>query len=124
MNFRRAALLLCIALVLPALLAAAEAKLPADYPKDVPIYPGAKVEQAGPAVKDMVVLSTADSKDKALAFYKAELPKNGWKIEKAYSGSPDALQGMKGSRMISMGVLVQSAGSKNTTKIQIGLLGQ
>jgi hypothetical protein len=96
---------------------AAAAKLPSDFPNDIPICPGASVKQAGATAKERVVLETADSKDKVLAFYKAELPKNGRKMEKAYSGSPDAMQGIKGDRMVSMGVITQQK-----TLIQLGIL--
>ncbi len=101
---------------------ASQARLPADFPKDVPLYPGATVKSAGQTAKEMVILETPDTKEKPLAFYKTELPKNGWKLEKAFSGSPDALQGAKGNRMISMAVLAHG-GKNGRTLIQIGLLG-
>jgi hypothetical protein len=81
------------------------------------------VKSAGATAKEMAILETVDPKEKALAFYRTELPKNGWKLEKAFSGSPDAIQGTKGNRMISMAVLENQAGIRRTTVIQIGLLG-
>ncbi|MFN7996206.1 MAG: hypothetical protein U0Q18_21525 [Bryobacteraceae bacterium] len=117
MKFRRPTLLLPALAVFAALLLMAQAKLPSDFPKDVPIYPGATVRQAGATAKEMVILETPDPKEKALSFYKLELPKNGWKMEKPFSGSGDALQGIKGDRMVSMGVVRQQK-----TLIQIGFL--
>ena len=109
---------MAVTAIAAALLLMAQARLPADFPKDVPIYPGATVKQAGATAKEMVILETRDAKGKALAFYKVELPKNGWKMEQPFSGSPDALQGRKGNRLISMGFLEQS----KATEIQIGFM--
>lgn len=61
-----------------------EAKIPADFPKDVPIYPGAKPggtmsgsdKQNGKGY--WLVLSTTDDKAKVSAYYAKNLPANGW----------------------------------------------
>ena len=106
------------------------AKLPADFPKDVPIYKNSTVTSYGPLIPgntqagNVLILETSDAKADVLAFYKKELPANGWKMEKPYSGSPDALQGRKGERMISFAVTESHFGPKQVTKIQIGLMGQ
>lgn len=63
-----------------------EGKIPADFPKDFPIYPSAKVEgnisgaenQAGKGF--WLILSTTDEASKVTAFYEANLSKNGWNI--------------------------------------------
>ena len=63
-----------------------EGKIPADFPKDFPIYPGAKVEgnisgaenQAGKGF--WLILSTTDDASKVTAFYETNLAKNGWEI--------------------------------------------
>ena len=60
------------------------AKIPADYPKDVPVYDGAKVIMAQSATeKNMhnLVLESTDPPDKIADFYKKGLESNGWKIE-------------------------------------------
>jgi len=63
-----------------------EGKIPADFPKDFPMYPNAKVEgnisgaenQAGKGF--WLILSTTDDATKVTAFYEMNLPKNGWEI--------------------------------------------
>lgn len=65
-------------------------KVPEDYPKDVPVASGAKVlmstsaNNAGQSGTSLV-LESADSHDKVLAFYKKGLVDNGWKIETTIS---------------------------------------
>ena len=58
-----------------------DAKLPDDFPKTVPIYPGAKIigsyAASGAAGKDKgftVQLETTDAPDKVVAFYKSKMP--------------------------------------------------
>jgi hypothetical protein len=50
------------------------AKVPETWPKDVPLYPGAKVTMAmaGPN-HQMLNLETADAAEKAVEFYKSKL---------------------------------------------------
>ena len=63
-----------------------EGKIPADFPKDFPIYPGVKVEgnisgaenKAGKGF--WLILSTTDGAAKVTAFYETNLAKNGWEI--------------------------------------------
>ena len=98
--------------------------VPANFPKDIPLYKNAKVTDVQPPPPGMppavalyvVFLETPDSKATVLEFYKRELAAAGWKLEKAFSGSPDAFQGTKSDRMLSFGVLEKG---KNTG-IQIG----
>lgn len=53
--------------------------LPDDFPKDVPIYPEAKVIMSMSVEKgSQVTLSTEDSADKVEAFYKERMKKDGW----------------------------------------------
>jgi hypothetical protein len=67
----------------------AGSKLPDDYPKDVPVAGGAKIVMAT-SVNDnkssSLVLESADSFDKTVAFYKKGLADNGWKIDGTISG--------------------------------------
>src|SRR5258705_8197923 len=61
-------------------------KLPDDYPKDVPVASGAKIVMATSVnTADnkgaTLILESADSLDKAVAFYKKGLADNGWKTE-------------------------------------------
>jgi hypothetical protein len=49
-------------------------KIPDDFPRDVPIYPGAKVTMSMSNTSQHVLyLQTADSPEKAVEFYKAKL---------------------------------------------------
>jgi hypothetical protein len=54
--------------------------LPADFPADVAVYAGATVVMTVTGKNEMsITLSTADSPEKVLAFYKAHFKDNGWK---------------------------------------------
>src|SRR6267142_4049588 len=66
-------------------------KLPDDYPKDVPVASGAKIVMAtsmntADNKGSSLVLESADSLDKTVAFYKKGLADNGWKIDGTISG--------------------------------------
>src|SRR5690349_9105440 len=53
--------------------------IPADFPKDVPVYAGAGITSASTAGGMAVaVLTTADAPEKVAAYYKDELEKQGW----------------------------------------------
>ena len=59
-------------------------KVPGDYPKDVPVYDGAKVIMAQSISEKNthnLVLESNDPADKIADFYKKGLESNGWKIE-------------------------------------------
>ena len=61
-------------------------KLPDDYPKDVPVVSGAKIVMATSAnTADSsgfsLILESADSFDKTVAFYKKAIADNGWKSD-------------------------------------------
>jgi hypothetical protein len=66
------------------------AKLPDGYPKDVPVASGAKIVMATSVDNktthgSYLVLESADSLEKNLAFYKQGLADNGWKIDATVS---------------------------------------
>lgn len=66
-------------------------KLPDDYPKDIPVASGAKIVMATSVNNadnkgSSLVLESADSYDKTLAFYKKGLADNGWQIGATISG--------------------------------------
>ena len=59
-------------------------KVPDDYPKDVPVYTGAKVvmsQSASDKHAHSLMLESEDSADKIAAFYQKGLEANGWKTE-------------------------------------------
>ena len=110
-----------VTIALLVLFAIALAQVPADFPKDIPIYKGAKVtkwDTNGP-IRVLYLEVKADKAD-VVAFYKQELAAKGWKIAKAFSGSPDAFQATLGPRGISFGTLARN----DITVIQIGLMPQ
>ena len=61
-------------------------KIPSNFPKDFPIYPGAKVEgnisgsETAAQKGFWLILSTTDASDKVAAYYETNLPSNGWTI--------------------------------------------
>ncbi len=56
-------------------------KIPDDFPKDVPVYPGAKVKTAASVQGNRTLsLETADAVDKAQAFYADKLKAEGWNV--------------------------------------------
>ena len=68
----------------------AGAKLPDDYPKDVPVASGARIVMAASVNNSdnngsNLVLESGDGMDKLLAFYTKGLTDNGWKIETTIS---------------------------------------
>lgn len=73
-----------------------EGKIPTGFPKDFPLYPGAKVEgnisgaqnQAGKGF--WLIMSTADSTNKVTAFYETNLPKNGWTVGSTMNIGPSS----------------------------------
>ncbi|MFH0750087.1 MAG: hypothetical protein V1917_04230 [Candidatus Gottesmanbacteria bacterium] len=73
-----------------------EGKVPAGFPKDFPLYPGAKVEGNISGVEDKagkgfwIILSTTDEASKVTAFYESNLSKNGWIIGSTMNIGPSS----------------------------------
>jgi len=73
-----------------------EGKISSGFPKDFPLYPGAKVEgnisgaenQAGKGF--WLIMSTTDTSDKVTAFYETNLPKNGWTVGNTMNIGPSS----------------------------------
>jgi hypothetical protein len=101
-------------------------KVPADFPKDFPIYKNAVVRNYGPIIPsnpklgNILVLETPDSKASVIAFYKTELPANGWTLQ-SFEGAPDSLAAGKGERRISVNVSESGTGANRTTVIHLGV---
>lgn len=60
-------------------------KLPADFPTDVPLYPGATVQGSVASAQQQggghyAGLETTDSIDKVMSWYKAEVVAKGWTV--------------------------------------------
>lgn len=102
-------------------------EIPADFPKDFPIYPEAQVRSYGPMVPAnpalgmVLVLRTSDAKDAVLDFYRRELPAKAWTIERPYNEAPDSIAAHKSTRRISVCVLDSVSAGKHITLIQLGV---
>lgn len=123
-------LFFCLAAALEAGTANAPAKIPEDFPKDFPVYQNATVKSYGPmvpanpALGNILILQTADSKRAVLDFYRKELPAEGWTVEKLVTDCPDSLTAHKDHRRISVSVLDSQIGEMRVTLIQLGVNSQ
>jgi hypothetical protein len=76
-------------------------EIPATFPKDFPVYPGAKVTsslsgaEAGKNNGYWLTFETADTADKVSAFYKTEFAKNGWTVESTFTADGTMTQAVK-----------------------------
>jgi len=76
-------------------------EVPETFPKDFPLYPGAKVTsslsgaESGEGSGFWLTLSTPDSVDKVAAYYKKELATGGWGVESTFSANDTTTQGVK-----------------------------
>lgn len=102
--------------------------VPDTFPKDFPIYPGAKVTsslsgaQAGKSNGFWLTLSTPDSVDAVAAYYKAQLAVNTWTIQQTYSAGGTTTETMtKG--VWSGSLAIAKSSSDKETQIVI-ILGQ
>ncbi len=68
-------------------------KVPDTFPKEFPLYPGAKVtsalsgEASGKSNGFWLTMSTPDSVDKVAGFYKSQFAAAGWAVEATYTAS-------------------------------------
>jgi hypothetical protein len=100
------------------------AKLPANYPKDIPIYPGATVQYVIPVITatapsdySVTLVVRAPFKD-VVAFYDRELPAKGWTIGQRWDHTAAAgRQGLKRPAKVAVTVSDEKDG---TTSIVIG----
>jgi hypothetical protein len=87
-----------------------------DYPSDLPLYSGKSMMDMKDETKHsrVVLIQTADSLDKIVAFYKSELDGKGWKTETSMT-TPDMtmLVVTKGNRKA-----VIQIGSDKSSKMQ------
>lgn len=102
-----------------------EGQLPANFPKDMPIYPGAKpsgswisTTKEGKGV--MVGLETNDGKNKVVSYYRTELPKNGWVIETTTTTDDGAIYIVKKNNRSGWVTITAEKNGKTTIGIVIG----
>lgn len=97
-------------------------EVPADWPKDIAVYPGATVmssmsmsPESGEKGK-MLMLSSTDAIEKVRAYYAAQLAKDGWTVDAtATMGEMVVLGGSKGGDQVSL----QIAGDQGKTMITV-----
>jgi hypothetical protein len=80
-----------------------EAKLPEDFPTDIPVFDGAKVAAVQKLANDANnVIFTVDDVDapKVFDFYKSDMEHGGWKTEQEYQGNNQSFLSFKKDGMI------------------------
>src|ERR1700686_690754 len=99
-------------------------KLPDNYPKDIPIYPGATIQYVIPVITatapsdySVTLLARVRFKD-AVAFYDRELPANGWTFGQRWDH--DAAAGRQGLKRPAKVAVTISDEKDGTTSIVIG----
>lgn len=93
--------------------------------KDVPLYLGAARVSEGPLEDDgyQVVLHTPDALEKALAFYKEQLPANDWKVVEVLEGNPAVIQATKGDVLLVINFFWDEAARHTEISIELGAPG-
>ncbi len=98
------------------------AKLPDDFPKDVPVLDGLQLQlvQSSPAKKEFVVQGKAATPiAKAAAFYKEKIAAQGWKqLTTMDGGEMQTMQYEKDERSLS--VMLMKEGEDTTVSMQMG----
>lgn len=80
-----------------------EAKLPDDFPSDVPVFEGAKVAQVQQLANNAHnVIFTVDDAEapKVFDFYKNDMEHGGWKTEQEFSGNDQSFLSFKKGKTI------------------------
>jgi hypothetical protein len=96
-----------------------------SLPSDIPAYPGAKLSNT--SVEDgakTYLYTTTDNIAKVLAFYKQQMPANGWSEQQENGGVANVLEFTKDSRraIVSAMVPLPTSGS-DLTKFSIAVSG-
>lgn len=101
-------------------------KLPDNFPKDFPVYPGSKVTSAASSTEKgqgagfWVTFSTGDAVDKVSAYYKSKLAANGWETTGTYQAGDSATESItKGSWKGTLAIVKE--GSAKETNIVVML---
>jgi hypothetical protein len=103
-------------------------KLPADFPKDVPQYPGAAVAGSVSGTDKtsgsgtFVTFTTSDAATKVADFYKKEIAGQGWAIQNTMNSNDTTIfTAEKDTRSLSVSVTPDtSSGGKTTITITVG----
>ena len=95
-----------------------DAKVPSSFPKDVPLYPGAKPMAAMTAAGEgtMVTFKTTESQQKIYEFYQSKLGDQGWEIgEEESFGGQLGLVATKDNRKVTVSI----SGTKGDSRISL-----
>lgn len=101
-------------------------KLPDAFPKDFPLYRGAKVagsmsgSQTGEGSGFWVTLATADDVDKVVAYYNDALKTSGWEVTSTFNAGGVSTIGVK-KATLEGAVTVSSGEEQDETTIVIAL---
>jgi len=93
-------------------------ELPANFPKDVPVYKGAEILQTSShAGTDFsIAFQTRDAVDKVADFYKNEMESEGWESEQALTMPNRAILAYKkGNRMVTLMIAADEDGGTVVT---------
>lgn len=98
----------------------ASSTLPDAFPKDFPVYPGAKVtgvlsgSEKGKSTGAWVTFTTADSKDAVVSFYKTNLASNGWTEESTFASGDTTTETVSKGTMNGTVGITRAADAKET----------
>lgn len=99
--------------------------IPANFPKDVPLYPNAKPSTSWSSTAQnnqgvMVSLETSDLKSKVTDFYDKELPKNGWVVDSTTKTNDGAMYVIKKNNRDGWVTVSADSNGKTTIGLIVG----
>ena len=103
-------------------------EVPDTFPKDFPLYPGAKVTSSlsgaasGKNNGFWLTMSTPDSVDKVSAYYKSQFAAKGWSVDATYTASGTTTQTVSKDKWNGSVAISSESGAKETQIVII--LGQ
>ncbi len=100
--------------------------LPESFPKDFPVYSGAKLVSSFSASGEggdgvSVVWETGDSFDKVTDFYKKKLQEDGWKVESTFEQKDSFTSSFKKGEVEGFIGITLGEGGKATISVTIGV---
>lgn len=98
-----------------------EEKIPADFPKDFPLYPNAQPAGSAVAAEKMtgkgfwLLLSSTDSLEQVIAFYDAQLEGKGWEIGETYTLGDGSTYQIKKEKLLGTLIISRDVDKQKTT---------